>query len=251
MQIAVTTPQKNSIATAGFVLALVGAVLSFIPFVNWLGFVLAIVGLILAIVGLTKVKTLHTGKGLGIAAIILAAFTFIMVPVITAATLNAIEGAPTIEEPPAAATETAKPEEEPAAEPESKETAKPEPKETKEPKEADPVEKEKKPEAPAETMSQQQARASAQDYLDYSAFSRQGLIDQLSSEYGESFPVKDAEYAVDSLDADWNEQAAKAAQDYLDYDSFSRQGLIDQLSSEYGDQYTVEQATYGVDQTGL
>ncbi|MFD6443968.1 Ltp family lipoprotein [Promicromonospora sp. NPDC060204] len=93
--------------------------------------------------------------------------------------------------------------------------------------------------------------ASAQDYLDYQAFSRQGLIDQLSSEYGEAFPVKDAEFAVDSLDVDWNEQAAKAAQDYLDYDSFSRQGLIDQLSSKYGDQFTVEQATYGVDQTGL
>ena len=250
MQTAVTTPRKNSIATAGFVLALIGAALSFIPFVNWFGFVLAVVGLILAIVGLAKAKALHTGKGLGIAAIVLAAFTFIMVPVITAAALSAIEGAPSIEEPSAAPTETAEPEGEPAAEPkpESKETAKPEPKET---KEADPVEKEEEPEAPAETMSQQQARASAQDYLDYSAFSRLGLIDQLSSEYGEGFPAKDAEYAVDSLDVDWNEQAAKAAQAYLDYDSFSRQGLIDQLSSEFGDQYTVEQATYGVDQTGL
>jgi hypothetical protein len=240
----VTTPRKNGIATAGFVLALIGAALSFIPFVNWFGFVLAIVGLILAIVGLTKVKALHTGKGLGIAAIVLAAFTFIMVPVITAAALSAIEGAPAIEEPSAAPTEL---EGAPTAEPkpESKETAKPEP------KEADLVEKEEEPEAPTETVSQQQARASAQDYLDYSAFSRLGLIDQLSSEYGEGFPVKDAEYAVDSLDVDWNEQAAKAAQAYLDYDSFSRQGLIDQLSSEFGDQYTVEQATYGVDQTGL
>jgi hypothetical protein len=247
MQTTVTTPRKNSSATAGFVLALVGAALSFIPFVNWLGFVLAIVGVILAIIGLTKVKTLHTGKGLGIAAIILAAFTFIMVPVITAATLGAMDDAPAIGEPAAAPAETAEPEAEPAPEPEPKETAKPEPEET---KEADPVEEEK-PETPAETLSQQQAVASAQDYLDYSAFSRQGLIDQLSSEYGDSFPVKDAEYAVDSLDVDWNEQAAKAAQDYLDYDSFSRQGLIDQLSSEFGDQYTVEQATYGVDQTGL
>ncbi|WP_423463617.1 Ltp family lipoprotein [Promicromonospora sp. MS192] len=104
---------------------------------------------------------------------------------------------------------------------------------------------------PKLTESQQQAIATAEDYLDYQAFSRQGLIDQLSSEYGDAFPVKDAEFAVDSLDVDWNEQAARAAQEYLDYDSFSRQGLIDQLSSKYGDQFTVEQATYGVDQTGL
>jgi hypothetical protein len=246
MQPTVITQRKNGIATAGFVLALIGAVLSFVPFVNWFGFVLAVVGLILAIVGLARVKTLHAGKGLGIAAIILAAFAFIMVPTITAATLGAMENAPAIEERDAAPPETAEPEGEPAAEPEPEEKATPEVKK----EEAEPAE-EKKPEAPAETMSQQQARASAQEYIDYSAFSRQGLIDQLSSEYGESFPVKDAEYAVDSLDINWNEQAAKAAEAYLEYDSFSRQGLIDQLSSEYGDQYTVEQATYGVEQAGL
>ena len=82
-------------------------------------------------------------------------------------------------------------------------------------------------------------------------FSRDGLIEQLSSEYGDGYSVEDATFAADNVGADWNEQAAKAAQNYLDLMPFSRDGLIEQLTSDYGDQYTLEQATYGVDQTGL
>ena len=130
---------------------------------------------------------------------------------------------------------------------------------------------ETKPETPAETpaekpaetpsapsgatKSQEQAIKSAKRYLEFSAFSRQGLIDQLSSEYGEQFPIEDATYAVDYLEStgqvDWNEQAAKSAAKYLDFSSFSRQGLIDQLSSEYGEKFTVEQAEYGANAVGL
>ena len=87
---------------------------------------------------------------------------------------------------------------------------------------------------------QQQAVGAAQDYLDFSSFSRQGLIDQLSSEYGDKFNVQDATVAVDSLNEDWNAQAVKSAKDYLDFSSFSCQGLIDQLSSQYGSKFTVE-----------
>jgi Host cell surface-exposed lipoprotein len=83
------------------------------------------------------------------------------------------------------------------------------------------------------------------------AFSRQGLIDQLSSEYGSQFPVEDATFAVDSLNVDWNEQAVKKAQSYLDFTSFSCQGLIDQLSSQYGSQFTTDQATHGATAVGL
>ena len=86
------------------------------------------------------------------------------------------------------------------------------------------------------SLAMENALDSAQDYLDYSAFSRLGLIDQLSSEYGEGFELEDATWAVDQLHADWNEQAVKSAKEYLDYSSFSRQGLIDQLSSPYGEQ---------------
>jgi hypothetical protein len=83
------------------------------------------------------------------------------------------------------------------------------------------------------------------------AFSRQGLIEQLSSEAGAGFSRADATYAVDAVSPNWNEQAAKAAQSYLDTMAFSRQGLIEQLSSEAGAGFTHAQAVYGVNQTGL
>ena len=105
------------------------------------------------------------------------------------------------------------------------------------------------------TPSQQNAYDAAVDYLDYSAFSRAGLIEQLSSEYGSQFPTADAEFAVARLEreggVDWNAEAAEAAKDYLDFSSFSRQGLLDQLTSEHGSGFTPEQAAYGVSQTGL
>ncbi|MDP3894336.1 Ltp family lipoprotein, partial [Nocardioides sp.] len=93
--------------------------------------------------------------------------------------------------------------------------------------------------------------SAAEDYLDYSAFSRQGLIDQLSSEYGSGFRVEDAAWAVGQLKVDWREQAVRAAKEYLDYSPFSRQGLIEQLSSPYGSQFTVAEATYAVNKIGL
>jgi hypothetical protein len=99
-------------------------------------------------------------------------------------------------------------------------------------------------ETPALTMGQQQAVGKAQDYLDYTAFSRQGLIEQLIYE---GFTKADGEYAVDYVAPDWNEQAALKAQDYLDYTAFSRQGLIDQLIF---DGFTKAQAEYGVAAVG-
>lgn len=103
---------------------------------------------------------------------------------------------------------------------------------------------EKAPE-PEYTASQEQAIASALDYLDFNAFSKSGLVEQLEFE---QFSPKDAQFAVDHIDVDWNTQAAASAESYLDMSSFSKSGLIDQLVFEG---YTVEQATYGVNKTGL
>ncbi len=99
--------------------------------------------------------------------------------------------------------------------------------------------------APGGSISQRNALGSAQDYLDYTAFSRSGLIDQL--EY-EGYSNADATWAVDHVTVDWNQQAAKKAQEYLDYTSFSRSGLIDQLEYEG---FTAAQAEYGVSQAGF
>lgn len=97
---------------------------------------------------------------------------------------------------------------------------------------------------PEMTMGQKNALKQAHNYLDFSAFSRSGLIDQLEFE---GYSTEDATFAVDNCGADWNEQAAKKAQDYLDFSSFSRSGLIDQLEFEG---FTTEQAEYGVSAVG-
>lgn len=107
--------------------------------------------------------------------------------------------------------------------------------------------------APAMTPAQQQAVQSAQGYLeDGQGFSEKGLIDQLTSSYGEGFAKADAEFAVTYLHPDWNAQAVESAQGYLDSgEGFSRAGLIDQLTSAYGEQFTHAQAVYAVDKVGL
>lgn len=94
------------------------------------------------------------------------------------------------------------------------------------------------------TLSQENALKTAINYLDFSAFSYTGLVEQLEFE---EYSHEDAVFAVDRCGADWNEQAAKKAQSYLDFTSFSRDGLIEQLVYEG---FTQEQAEYGVSAVG-
>jgi hypothetical protein len=100
------------------------------------------------------------------------------------------------------------------------------------------------------TPPQSNALRSAEQYLNMTGFSRDGLIEQLSSDAGDGYSVADATAAVDSLTVDWNENAAKSAKQYLSMSGFSCKGLIEQLSSRAGDKYTTEQATYGARQAG-
>ena len=118
---------------------------------------------------------------------------------------------------------------------------------TTEPEPTEPIE----PSKPSMTKSQEQAIGSAESYLELKGFSRLGLIEQLSSEYGEGFSKADATFAVDHITVDWNEQAFRAAKSYLELQHFSRKGLIDQLESPYGEQFTHAQAVYGVTKAGL
>ncbi len=89
------------------------------------------------------------------------------------------------------------------------------------------------------TAAQENAILKGQEYLDYTAFSRTGLIDQLVYE---GFTKKVATFGVDSLAVDWKEQAYLKGKAYLDYTSFSLKGLIDQLEYEG---FTAKQAKYG------
>jgi hypothetical protein len=101
------------------------------------------------------------------------------------------------------------------------------------------------------TTSQRNAVKAAQDYLSTSAFSKQGLIGQLSSSAGDGYPVQDATVAVDGLNVDWTAQAVKSAKDYLQTSSFSCQGMTQQLSSSAGEKYTAAQAQYAATKVGL
>ncbi|MDW5499180.1 Ltp family lipoprotein [Pseudomonas lundensis] len=100
------------------------------------------------------------------------------------------------------------------------------------------------------TGPQNNAVRSAKQYLSMTGFSRNGLIQQLSSDAGDGYEISDATVAVDSLNIDWNHEAVKSAKQYLSMMGFSCKGLIQQLSSSAGDKYTVDQATYGAKQAG-
>lgn len=105
------------------------------------------------------------------------------------------------------------------------------------------------------SVAQQSAIRSAKSYLDFTGFSRAGLTQQLTSEYGEGYEPADAEAAIAYLEStgavDWNAEAVQSAESYLDMTGFSRQGLFDQLTSSYGEGFTPEQANYALDQVGL
>ncbi|WP_152450804.1 Ltp family lipoprotein [Roseivivax sp. THAF197b] len=100
------------------------------------------------------------------------------------------------------------------------------------------------------TGPQKNAVRSAKLYLSMSGFSRDSLIEQLSSPYGDDYDHVDATAAVDSLAVDWNFQAKRSAEQYLSMMGFSCNGLIEQLSSAAGDKYTNAQASYGAQQAG-
>lgn len=116
--------------------------------------------------------------------------------------------------------------------------------ETEEPSKKAEPEPTEEPTEEAPAMSQEEANAieSAQSYLSFAGFSREGLIEQLKFE---GYSYKASVFAVDVLGVDWKEQAVKSAESYLDSGAFSKQGLIEQLEFEG---YTHDQARYGVEQ---
>lgn len=84
----------------------------------------------------------------------------------------------------------------------------------------------------------------AKSYLNTSAFSYTGLIEQL--EY-EGFSNSEATYGADNCGANWKDQALKKAKSYLNTSAFSESGLQEQLEYEG---FTTEEAKYGVSNCG-
>jgi hypothetical protein len=89
------SPAKNSngLATAGFILGLLGLLGSWIPVLNILGIILGVLGVVLAGVGLAKSKKANAGKGLAIAGIVLGALAVIFAILINAVFVGAVDDA--------------------------------------------------------------------------------------------------------------------------------------------------------------
>jgi hypothetical protein len=88
-------PEKgsNGLATAGFVLGLLGLLSSWIPFLNIVGIILGVIGAVLAAVGLAKSKKVNAGKGLAIAGLVLGALAVIIAVLINAVFVSAVDKA--------------------------------------------------------------------------------------------------------------------------------------------------------------
>ncbi|MCD8207902.1 MAG: Ltp family lipoprotein, partial [Bacteroidales bacterium] len=93
----------------------------------------------------------------------------------------------------------------------------------------------------------QSALKQAESYSSRMHMSKQGIFDQLTSDYGGQFSDEAAQYAIDNVNADWNANALASAESYSNNMHMSKQGVYDQLTSEHGEKFTADEAQYAVD----
>ena len=86
----------------------------------------------------------------------------------------------------------------------------------------------------------------AEQYSEIMNMSKQGIYDQLVSEYGEQFSAEAAQYAIDNLKVDYKQNALEKAKTYQSEMSMSPEAIRDQLTSEYGEKFTQEEADYAI-----
>lgn len=106
-----------------------------------------------------------------------------------------------------------------------------------------PEPKEPEPSVPAEYKA---ALAKATQYANTMNMSKQGVYDQLVSEYGEKFKPEAAQYAIDNVKADWNKNALAKAKSYQNDMNMSPAAIRDQLVSQYGEKFTAAEADYAI-----
>jgi pyruvate/2-oxoglutarate dehydrogenase complex dihydrolipoamide acyltransferase (E2) component len=260
-----TAPRAQKTGTVGLVLAIIAAVTSVIPVLNFFTWMIAVPALALGIIALVK-KNSPRGKALATVITAGAAWLLSILMFVTVAAIGLAGSSSDVRGGLETASESAQ--ESPEANPEATKVPKTDAEIAAEEAEAAAEEAEAAAEAEQEaldaaaakaaeeaaaaaaeaargTVSQQNAARSANSYLDLMGFSRTGLIGQL--EY-EGYSTADATWGVDKLGADWNAEAAESAASYLAMTSFSRSGLIDQLLYEG---FTPAEAEYGVSTTGL
>ncbi|MNP35552.1 Host cell surface-exposed lipoprotein [compost metagenome] len=87
----------------------------------------------------------------------------------------------------------------------------------------------------------------AESYSKTMNMSKQGIYDQLTSQYGEKFPSDAAQYAIDNINVDFKINALEKAKSYQKTMSMSKSAVYDQLISKHGEKFTAEEAQYAVD----
>ncbi|MHC1557555.1 hypothetical protein ACR9E3_01280 [Actinomycetospora sp. C-140] len=90
--------QRNGLATGGFVVALIGAVIALIPFLGIVSWVISPVGLILSAVGLALALRRGVGKGLSIAGVVLGVVGIVICSIYAASFAAAVNGTTTAAE---------------------------------------------------------------------------------------------------------------------------------------------------------
>jgi hypothetical protein len=212
------------------VLGITGTVFAFIPTVSGFGITLGVVALVLGIIGLARKGTRS------LAGTILGGVALLFGIVFASAYGVVLSGSSSPVAAPVGLASSAPSETVPAKESQATSSR------------VTPT----KPPAPKGTAEQLQALLAAKSYLaDGQGFSQAGLLQQLTSQYGNGFAQADAQWAIDNSGADWNAQALVAAKGYLsDGQGFSQAGLIAQLTSTSGNGFTQDQAQYGVDNAG-
>ncbi|HMS92234.1 MAG TPA: Ltp family lipoprotein [Candidatus Saccharibacteria bacterium] len=101
----------------------------------------------------------------------------------------------------------------------------------------------KQPDVPSEYKS---ALSQADSYANTMHMSKQGVYDQLVSQYGGQFSAAAAQYAVENVKADWNANALAKAKDYQKTLSLSPAAIHDQLTSQNGEKFTQAEADYAI-----
>ena len=188
---------KSGMAIAGFVLGIIALLTSFLPIINNLSFFLAILGLIFGIVGMVGIsKGKKSGKGLAIAAIVICVLSGAVVLGTQSMYSAALDSAASS----TAATSTS------ASSAASSESAATSNSASGSSSTAD----------SSVSAEYRNELAKAQQYSDMMHMSKQGIYDQLTSEYGEKFPADAAQYAIDNVEADWNANALEKAKLYQD-----------------------------------
>ena len=235
---------KNTLGLVALIMAITGVIFSLIPLLNFVGWILLFVSLILGIVAVCQ-----TGKkkGTGIAAIVTSLIGGVIAVIaamvmVVGALGGAIDEAQKSASASPSASETSSPASEaPVETPAPVEEATEDAAASEENVSED--EQSQDSSVPTEYLS---ALESAKFYHDQMHMSKAGLYDQLTSEYGDQFSAEAAQYAVDTIEADWNANALESAKFYQDEMNMSPEAIRDQLTSEYGDQFTQEQADYAV-----